>query len=107
MHTRDYACASTGRTLLSLTSILVVREQTLFVYIAEFVWRIRRRWLKVRSSPKDRKLLQDVAILHLNETPTIIVGRAEKRRRGMMFVLPRKRKTAIFVSNFLQNKGRN
>ena len=47
-------------------------------------------------------MLLDVAILHLNGTPTIIAGRAETRRRGMMFVLPRKRRIAIFVPSFLQ-----
>ena len=83
MYTHDCTCTSTGRTPLSLTSILVVREQTWFTLLYLF-GKIERRWLKVKLSPRDRKLLQDVTILDQNGTPITFVGHAEIKRRVMM-----------------------
>ena len=56
MYTHDCAWTSTGRTLLSLTSILVVREQTLFVYIDEFVWKYRRKIAESQIKSKGQKI---------------------------------------------------
>ena len=41
---------------LSLTSILVIREQTSFVYIAEFVWENRRKMAESQMKSKGQKI---------------------------------------------------